>query len=107
MTTPKTDKKKPAAAKRVTVKKVVVKKKVAVAAVETKAVSPAPVVEEAKADTTPVTIGRDELTELVRKAAWFRARARQFRGGNPANDWFAAEAAVKAALTSRGVQLPA
>ncbi|MFT3712793.1 MAG: DUF2934 domain-containing protein [Archangium sp.] len=53
-----------------------------------------------------VTIERAELELMIRREAFKRAQARQFRGGSPANDWFAAEAAVKAELSSRGVQLP-
>lgn len=58
-------------------------------------------------ETKPVArIERGELELMIRREAFKRAQARQFRGGSPANDWFAAEAAVKAELSSRGVQLP-
>mgnify|MGYP000213890395 CR=1 FL=1 len=48
-------------------------------------------------ETKPVArIERGELELMIRREAFKRAQARQFRGGSPANDWFAAEAAVKA-----------
>jgi hypothetical protein len=73
-------------------------------ALETTAVVEAtPAAVEARA---VVTIERTELDLMIRREAFKRAQARQFRGGTPANDWFAAEAAVKAELQSRGVQLP-
>ncbi|MBL8916593.1 MAG: DUF2934 domain-containing protein [Archangium sp.] len=52
------------------------------------------------------SIARHELELMIRREAFKRAQARHFRGGSPAQDWFAAEAAVKAELHSKGVQLP-
>lgn len=54
----------------------------------------------------PVMIARHDLELMIRREAFKRAQARQFRGGSPAQDWFAAEASVKAELHSKGVQLP-
>lgn len=51
-------------------------------------------------------IGQHELELMIRREAYKRAQARHFRGGSPSQDWFAAEAAVKAELASKGVQLP-
>lgn len=60
---------------------------------------------ELKALVTPA-IGKHELELMIRREAYKRAQARHFRGGSPSQDWFAAEAAVKAELHSKGVQLP-
>jgi hypothetical protein len=42
---------------------------------------------------------------MVRRTAYRLAQRRQFRGGSPSQDWFTAEAAVKADLQSRGILL--
>jgi len=50
-------------------------------------------------------IARADFELMVRRTAYQLAQRRQFRGGSPAQDWFAAEAAVKADLQSRGISL--
>lgn len=85
-------------------------------AVETTPVAPALKVEAnemealvsppAPAPASVPSIQKHELEKMIRLAAFKRAQARHFRGGSPTQDWLAAEAAVKAELHSRGVQLP-
>jgi hypothetical protein len=50
-------------------------------------------------------IGRADFELMVRRTAYRLAQRRQFRGGSPSQDWFTAEAAVKADLQSRGILL--
>ncbi|MFO0596366.1 MAG: DUF2934 domain-containing protein [Myxococcaceae bacterium] len=76
--------------------------KVETAKVETKKAEPL----KLEAKLAEPMIDRTQLDLMIRRAAYQRAQARQFRGGSPAQDWFAAEAAVKAELNARGVQLP-
>ena len=64
--------------------------------------APVVAVEPVKAERT---ISRTDLEQLVRREAFKRAQLRQFRGGSPTQDWFAAEASVKAQLSARGFSL--
>lgn len=47
----------------------------------------------------------NEVEQLVRQEAFRLAQRRHFRDGTPEQDWFAAEAAVKAQLQARGITL--
>jgi hypothetical protein len=43
-------------------------------------------------------ITAEQLRQMIAEAAYFRAQRRGFRGGNPVDDWLAAEAEVQRAL---------
>jgi len=50
--------------------------------------------------TPGVTVSSEQCLEMVREAAYFRALARGFSGGNEEQDWLDAEAEVKNLLAS-------
>jgi len=45
-------------------------------------------------------IPAEQLRRMIAEAAYFRAQRRGFQGGNPVDDWLAAEAEVQRALGS-------
>jgi len=69
------------------------------------AMQPLSMSETATASEPERRIGRADFELMVRRTAYRLAQRRQFRGGSPSQDWFAAEAAVKADLQSRGISL--
>ena len=53
------------------------------------------------ADTNPAGragISSDERHRMTAEAAYFRAQARAFSGGNPEQDWYEAESEIDSAL---------
>lgn len=51
-----------------------------------------------------VEITAEEKLKMIAEAAYFRAERRGFVGGNPAEDWIAAEAEVEARLSQLSAQ---
>ena len=45
-------------------------------------------------------VNAEQLRQMIAEAAYFRAQRRGFQGGNPVDDWLAAEAEVQRALGS-------
>ena len=43
-------------------------------------------------------VNAEQLRQMIAEAAYFRAQRRGFQGGNPIDDWLAAEAEVQRAL---------
>jgi len=69
-------------------------KEIKTKAVNQKAIKPTVVSE----DTGPVVTHSNENHHLmIAEAAYFRAMARGFEGGNPDDDWYAAEAEIEQA----------
>jgi hypothetical protein len=69
------------------------------------AAAPAPSAAPRPAPSAPRSLPHHELEQLVRQEAFRLAQRRHFRDGTPEQDWFAAEATVKAQLTARGYTL--
>ncbi len=78
-------------------------KKAATGKVAAKKKAPAGVNRGTRATRPGVT--PEERWQLVAKAAYLRAEARQFTGGKEVEDWLAAEAEVDADLRKKGVEL--
>lgn len=76
------------------------KKAPAKAAAARKAVPRKTPVRRAPAAAGPVS--REERWQMVSEAAYYRAKERDFRGGDDVADWLAAEAEVDARLRAEG-----
>ena len=53
----------------------------------------------AKTDAAPTTVTPEERWRMVAEAAYLRAEKRGFSGGNPTDDWLAAEAEIDKILS--------
>lgn len=58
-----------------------------------------------KATEAPRCISVEERHRLIAERAYLMAEARGFRGGDPREDWLAAEAEIDARLLSEGVRI--
>lgn len=78
------------------------KKAPAKAAAARKAVPRKAPVRRAAAAYAAGPVSREERWRMVSEAAYYRARERDFRGGDDVADWLAAEAEVDARLWAEG-----